>query len=78
MTNQYVHVRMRKPDYDKIIREKKKKMEFDLSNIMGKPIRIKTIQLFSIAANSTWEFSNFHNQFLEATNKKRGKRIKKI
>lgn len=55
MTNRYVLVRMRRSDYEKIMNTKRKPMEDDLKKIVGKNIKIKDIDVFSIAANSVWD-----------------------
>lgn len=69
----YVFVRMRKEDFDKIVKEKKVPMEKDLKMIMGKPIKIKTTQLFKIAANSTWDLGeNFQGKIIKAVKLKKG------
>lgn len=72
MVKKYVFVRMDKVDFDKIIKEKKIPMEQDLRGLMGKPIKIKNIQLFKICANCTWELGgDIENKLF------RGIRIKK-
>lgn len=57
MAQKYVFVRMRKADFEKIVREKKVPMEQDLKKLTGKSIKIPNTQLFNIAANSTWDFN---------------------
>lgn len=67
MAKRYVFVRMRKEDFEKIIKEKKIPMEQDLKQIVGKPIKIKNTQLFKIAANSTWDLgADFQNRIINA------------
>lgn len=56
MSQKYVFVRMRREDFQKIVREKKVPMEQDLKRLTGKTIKIPNTQLFSIAANSVWDF----------------------
>jgi len=74
MSNRYVFVRMRKEDFEKIIKEKKVPMEQDLQDIMGKPVKMKLTQLFKIAANSTWDLgNNYQNKMFHAIKIKRGK-----
>jgi hypothetical protein len=74
MAISYVFVRMRKEDFEKIIKEKKVPMEQDLKEIMGKPIKIKTTQLFKIAANCTWDLGqNYQNNLFHAIKIKKGK-----
>lgn len=73
MVNRYVFVRMRKEDYDKIINTKKTPMEQDIKNITGKSIKIKTIQLFKIAANSTWDLGqDYQHKIISAVKIKKG------
>lgn len=57
MTQKYVFVRMRKEDFEKIVKEKKIPMEQDLRKLTGKELKITNTQLFKIAANSTWDFN---------------------
>ena len=73
MTKEYVHVRMRRPDFEKIMKEKKTAMERDLFQITGKSIKLKGTQLFNLAANSTWELSNYYGQLLNASGSKKKK-----
>ena len=73
MAERYVFVRMRREDFEKIIKEKKAPMEQDLREIMGKPIKIKNIQLFRIAANSTWDLGeDYQHKIIRAVKLKRG------
>jgi hypothetical protein len=55
MANRYVFVRIKRDDFNKIMKEKKLPMEQDLQAITGKIIKLKNTQIFSIAANSTWD-----------------------
>lgn len=73
MTERYVFVRMRREDFEKIVKEKKVPMEQDLREILGKPTKIKITQLFKIAANSTWDLGqNFDQKIIRAVKIKRG------
>lgn len=73
MAKQYVFVRMRKEDFDKIVQTKKIPMEQDMQRIVGKKIKIKTTQLFNIAANSVWDLGdNFQHRIIKAVRVKRG------
>lgn len=73
MVAKYVFVRMRKADFDRIIKEKKVPMEQDLKMIVGKPIKIKNTQLFSIAANSTWDLGEeYQGKIFKAIKIKKG------
>lgn len=75
MTQRYVWVRIRKEDFEKIVKEKKIPMEQDLRMILGKPIKIKNTELFRLAANSTWDLgANFQTQMLNAIQIKRRKK----
>lgn len=58
MAQKYIFVRVRKIDFDKIIKEKKEPMEQDLRKLLGKPVKISNTQLFNIAANSIWDFNS--------------------
>lgn len=65
MAKQYVHVRLRREDFEKIIRTKKEPIQQDLSNLMGKKIKLKNIDLFRIAANSVWDLgTNFQSKIV--------------
>jgi len=67
MAKQYVFIRMRKEDYEKMINTKKIPMQQDLKLITGKNIEIKITQLMNIAANATWDLgSNFKNKIIGA------------
>lgn len=73
MAKKYVFVRMRREDFEKIIKEKKLPMEQDLKDILGKPIKIKNTQLFKIAANSTWDLGgDVQHQLLKGIRIKKG------
>lgn len=77
MAKGYVFVRMRKVDFEKIMRDKKGPMEQDLRAITGKTIKIKNTQLFSIAANSTWDLGEaFNNKLIKAVKIKKGDLLK--
>lgn len=73
MPKKYVFVRMRREDFDKIMKEKKEPMEKDLREIMGKTIKIKNTQLFRIAANSVWDLGGeYQHKMIRAIRIKRG------
>lgn len=74
MAQQYVFVRMRRSDFDKIMNEKKKPMEQELRMITGKHVKIKNIQLFNIAANSSWDLGLNANRKLVNSIKLKPKR----
>lgn len=72
MAERYIFVRMRREDFEKIVKEKKLPMEQDLKEITGKPIHIKNIQLFRIAANSTWDLGeDYQHKIIRAIKLKR-------
>lgn len=73
MAKQYVWVRIRKEDYEKMINNKKIPMEEDLRKITGKQIKIKNTQLFKIAANSVWDLGeNYQYKIFKAIKIKKG------
>jgi hypothetical protein len=72
MRKSYKIVRMHKEDYEKF-QMKKKDMEFDLRQLLGKPRRIPDIRLFNVIANSDWELPNYREQLMSAGNHKRRK-----
>lgn len=73
MTQRYIFVRMRKEDFEKIIREKKIPMEQDLKAMAGKEIKIKNTQLMKIAANATWDLgADFQHKIINAVKLKKG------
>lgn len=66
MANKYVFVRIRKSDFEKMMREKKQPIERDLKKLTGKDIKIPNTQLFKIAAHSTWDFdTTFANKMFK-------------
>lgn len=74
MAQQYVFVRMKRRDFDKIMNEKKKPMEQELKMITGKTIKIKNTQLFNIAANSSWDLGvNANRKLVDSIKLKRRK-----
>lgn len=69
----YVWVRIRREDFEKILRTKKEPMEQEIRNITGKVIKIKNTQLFKIAANATWDLGHdFRNKIIGAVRIKKG------
>jgi len=67
MTNQYVFVRIRREDFEKIVNTKKVPIQNDLKRLTGKKIEIKNTQLFKIAANATWDLGqDFQNKIIKA------------
>lgn len=66
-SKKYIFVRVRRVDFEKMIKEKKVPMEQDLERMTGKPIKIKNTQLFKIAANSTWDLgTDFQRKIIGA------------
>lgn len=73
MSKQYIMVRIRKEDYDRIVSTKKIPMEQDIFKITGKEINIKNTQLFKIAANATWDLGeNFQQKIIGSVRIKKG------
>jgi len=69
----YVHIRMRKEDYDRMMATKKVPIEADLRRITGKKINLKNTQLMKIAANSVWDLgANFQHKIIGAVRIKKG------
>lgn len=68
----YILVRMRRSDFEKIMETKKKPMEDDLRKLTGKNVKLKIIDVFSIASNAVWDLgSGYQNKIIKTVKLKK-------
>lgn len=80
MAIQYKWVRMRKVDYEKMVRDKKIPMEQQFKLMTGKKKKLSDVKLMTMGANSTWDFGKDANEklFKAFTSKKNKLRFKEF
>jgi|TARA_R100001530_G_scaffold45489_1_gene34295 hypothetical protein len=73
MAKRYQWVRMRKEDYEKIVRTKKQPIQNEIRMLMNKPdFNLKDTQLFRLAAASVWDLGDNYKEKISRTIKRKG------